>query len=214
MASALLLPVQVVVAWRWPAGYSVADNAISDLGVTTCGLFADGGQPREVCSPWHYLFNAGLIASGLLVALGAVLLHGRWPSRSGRAAMILMALAGLCVVMVGLAPWDTHPQLHDAAALGQAALQWVAMVLFAIGVGPGAFRRLTVATVAVPVVGFVAFLSALDGAALPGLPFGVAERLSFDTLTLWVAVVGVVVLVGGRPSTDADPLDRLGDGRR
>lgn len=197
IASALLIPVQVVVALQWPDGYSVAGNAISDLGITGCGPFSDGGsQPREVCSPWHPLFNAAVIASGALIALGAVLLHGRWSGRSGRAGTILMTLAGLCVVVVGFAPWDLHPELHDGAALGQAVVQWLAMILLAVAAGRGLFRGLTIATVAVSIVGLVAFLFALDGAELPGLSFGIAERLSFDTLTLWTAFAGVAVLAG------------------
>ncbi|MGC7532381.1 hypothetical protein ACPWML_25520, partial [Pandoraea pneumonica] len=44
--------------------------------------------------------------------------------------------------------------------------------------------------------GFAAFLLALDGAAIPGLSFGIAERLSFDTLTVWTVAVGVAVLAG------------------
>ncbi len=40
-----------------------------------------------------------------------------------------MALSGVLVAIAGLAPWDTHPDLHDAAATGQALTQWLAMVL-------------------------------------------------------------------------------------
>ncbi|MCM1012246.1 DUF998 domain-containing protein [Brevibacterium sp. XM4083] len=196
VASALLLPVQLIVALQWPDGYSVTRNAISDLGVTVCGPFTEGGVVREVCSPWHVGFNAGMIASGVLTALGAVLLHGCWSSRTGRVATILMAVVGVCVVAVGFAPWDRLPALHDGAAAAQALVQWAAMLLLAVAAGRSVFRWLTIAAVAVSILGFAAFLLALDGAALPGLSFGVAERLSFDTLTVWTAAVGVAVLVG------------------
>lgn len=197
VASAAILPVQLVVALRWPAEYSWRDNAISDLGVTVCGEFAEqAGMVRDVCSPWHAVFNSGLVGSGALLLVGAVLLHGWWGGRSGRAGTVLMGLAGACVVGVGLAPWDVSPGLHDGAALGQALAQWLAMALLALAAGPGAFRRVTVAVILLSVAGLVAFLAAASGQPVPVLGFGLAERLSFDTLTLWPAVVGAALLAG------------------
>lgn len=202
VASGLLLPLQVVVALQWPEGYSVANNAISDLGVTTCGRFSEGlQQVRQVCSPWHAVFNGGMVVSGVLTAVGAILLHGWWRGRPGRVGTILMAVAGVAVTIVGLAPWDVAPGLHDGAALVQAVAQWLAMILLAVA-GSGGFRWLTLAAVALSVAGFVAFLSAAEGTEVGGVSFGLAERLSFDTLALWTAAVGVAVLVrlARRPS--------------
>ena len=44
VATMLLCPVQLAVALRWPRGYSITGNAISDLGVTTCGEFFRAGR--------------------------------------------------------------------------------------------------------------------------------------------------------------------------
>ena len=44
MASAVIFPLQLLVALRWPQGYSVTHNAISDLGVVGCGQFSEQGQ--------------------------------------------------------------------------------------------------------------------------------------------------------------------------
>ncbi len=197
--SAVLLPVQWVVASRWPEGYSVVANAISDLGVTECGVFdEDGRQARRVCSPWHGLFSVAMVVSGTLVALGAVLLHGRWPGRTGRAGTTLLMVAGALVVVVGLAPWDVRPELHDLAAVGQAVAQWLGMGLLAAAAGAGHFRRITVATIAFSVLGFAAFVAGLEGADVPLVGFGGAERISFDTLTLWTAGAGAYVLARRR----------------
>lgn len=197
MASAVLFPVQLLVALRWPQGYSMTDNAISDLGVTICGQFSEQGkQVRDVCSPWHPLFNAGMVASGVLIMIGAVLLHGWWDSRAGRAGTILMALTGLLVAIVGLAPWDTHPDVHDGAALGQAVAQWLAMGLLAMVAGPGHFRRLTIVALVVSLVGFAAFVAALEGTEVPWLGFGGTERFSFDILSIWTILVGATLLMG------------------
>lgn len=197
MASTVIFPVQLLVALRWPQGYSLRDNAISDLGVTGCGLFSEQGQlVRNVCSPWHPLFNLGLVGSGVLIVLGAVLLQGWWDTRSGRAGTLLMVLVGILISVVGLAPWDAFPELHDGVALGQAVAQWLAMVLLAVSAGPGRFRRLTLVVVVVSIVGFTAFLAALDGPEVPWLGLGGTERVSFDTLSLWTALVGVALLTG------------------
>lgn len=190
--TALFLPLQFVVALWWPDGYSLSANAISDLGVTSCGVFDDGSAPaRAVCSPWHALFNVGVMASGVVTTLGAVLLYGRWPDLAGRIGVFLAAASGVFVVVVGFAPWDLLPGVHDAAALAQAATQWLAMLLLASAAGRGLFRRVTVVTVVVSVASFLDFLLSLDGQGAAVLPLGIAERLAFDTLVVWTAGVGV-----------------------
>lgn len=192
----LLLPLQVLVAIAWPRGYSLTKNAISDLGVTSCGPYVDGSAlVREICSPWHTAFNMGLVVTGILMIVGALLLHGRWDGVAGRVGTVLMSVAGACVVVVGLTPWNLNPDLHDVAAITQALAQWLAMLLLARAAGSGLFRQLTVATVTVSVLGFFVFLSALEGVNIPFVGIGVAERLAFDTLTLWVAITGSAVLV-------------------
>lgn len=197
--SALFLPLQMAVALQWPSGYSIAGNAISDLGVTSCGVFSDHATTaRLVCSPWHAVFNAGVVVSGALITAGAVLLQGHWRSRSGRIGSVLAAVSGVLVITVGAAPWDVSPDLHDAAALAQGVTLWSAMILLAVAEGRGAFRALTFATVAVSVVSFLAFLAALEGEGPVILPLGIVERLAFDSLTLWTVAVGTNLLLLSR----------------
>ncbi|WP_374927988.1 DUF998 domain-containing protein [Kytococcus sedentarius] len=206
VASSVLVLGQLVAAAAWPDGYSLARNAISDLGVTACGEFSEGGaQARPVCSPWHAVFNGSMVLTGVLTALGAAGLWGHWPGATGRLAMVLMGVAGMCMVAVGLAPWDVRPELHDIAALGTALAQWGAMLLLLVTTR-GWVRVFTAAALIVSVVGFVAFLAALDGAEVAALPFGVAERLGFDTLTLWTVVMGGVVLGSVRRPVAHTPL--------
>ena len=201
IASAVFIPIQVIVAAAWPDGYSLTGNAISDLGVTACGDFPEqGGQVREVCSPLHSLFNAGMVFSGILVTVGALLTYGAWGGRLGRVGAIFLALSGIGVVGVGLTPWDIDPDAHDLAALAQAVAQWVAMVCFAMAAGRGALRWFTVAALGLSVVGFVGFIATLDGVGIPVLGFGGTERLAFDILTVWVVVLGATILRRPRPS--------------
>lgn len=197
--SGVMLVAQVIsaLAWSDPA-YSWTEHAISDLGVTTCGEFTDGGQVREVCSPAHAVFNVGTVVGGLLVAAGAVLLRGIWGTTATRVAMIIMLLSGLCVATVGLLPWDLEPDLHDLAALAQWGFQVIAMVLLVSlfrDDRPGS-RLLAAGTagcVLISVAGFTLFLIGFDSPTFIG--WGLAERLAFDMLTLWTMAVGAHVLV-------------------
>ncbi|RBP64774.1 putative membrane protein [Brevibacterium sanguinis] len=209
--SAILIPVQIVVAAAWPSGYSLTDHAISDLGVTTCGEFSEQGHRlRTVCSPLHPLFNAGMVLSGALILAGALLTVDHWRSRLGGVGMAFLGLSGLGVVGAGLAPWDVSPDVHDLAALVQAAAQWVAMICVAVVAGRCALRWLTIAALGLSLLGFVGFILAVDGLDIPLVGFGGAERLSFDTLTVWVAVLGVVILERTRRASRAQRIASLG----
>lgn len=198
IASALVLVVQLVVALRWPGGYSITQNAISDLGVTVCGAFSEQGLLiREVCSPWHQVFNIGMIFSGLAILVGAVLLYNWWDRRSGRLGIIFLAMSGAFISAVGFVPWDLFPDIHDFTASAQAITQWIAMALIAIAAGRGTLRTITIITLAISLLGFLLFVLALDGITTPFLGLGGVERLSFDLLTLWVPFLGVAVLRAG-----------------
>lgn len=98
------------------------------------------------------------------------------------------------------------PDVHDLAALCHALLQWAAMILLAVAAGAGRFRTLTFACVVVSIAGFIGFLLALDGTEFSLLPLGVAERVAFDSLTLWTAAVGVAVLVDSGSPIGSDPV--------
>ncbi|KLU09541.1 DUF998 domain-containing protein [Kocuria sp. SM24M-10] len=209
--AAILLPAQILVAARWPQPYSWRSHLISDLGATMCGI-ADAGErvERYVCSPWHVLANAATVVNGLTLSLGAVLLWSVWPRRRiGQAGSVLLAVGGLCVVGVGLTPWDLQPDLHNLFALIQAPLQWVGMVLLVRATWSTTLPRVAPVVTAVGVVvsmaGFALFLDAVAGGSSLALGLGLTERLAFDTLTLWSATVGAVLLVSGHRSRTNAP---------
>src|SRR5699024_12747532 len=110
------------------------------------------------------------------MVVGAVLLHGWWTGRLGRAGTALMALAGVSVVVVGLAPWDLNPDLHDLAATSQALVQWLAMILLAKAAGAGSFLQVNVANLGVSIASFIAVAFAIARAEIPFLPFRFACR--------------------------------------
>lgn len=205
---ALTFPAQILAALQWPQKYSWSSNLISDLGVTACGLYNAGtGAERMICSPWHLLANGSTVANGLLLAAGSALLWSVWPNRrQGRWAMALLLAGGLLVSGVGLLPWDLYPAAHEAVALLQAFCQWAGMAVLILALrretGFSAVSRVTALALLVSVAGFILFLSGVGGGESPVLGLGAAERLAFDSLTLWGAAVGCFLLrlPAGRPS--------------
>ena len=63
--------VQLIVISAWTVPHSWANNFISDLGNTECGMYAG----LAVCSPLHLLMNISFVVFGLTMAIGAVLLR-------------------------------------------------------------------------------------------------------------------------------------------
>ncbi|WAP51800.1 DUF998 domain-containing protein [Arthrobacter sp. ATA002] len=193
-------PAQIIAAAQWPRPYSWVSNTISDLGFTACATFDPGTRAeRYVCSPAHLLANAGTVANGLLLAVGAVLLWSVWPrQRTGHAAMVLLALSGFLLVLVGVFPWDVDPLLHNLSALLQAPVQWAGMIVLVFALrgnpdGRGA-SVLTIACLVISIAGFVLFVDAVGGGPSAAIGLGLTERISFDILTLWSAAIGVLLL--------------------
>lgn len=197
---ALTFPAQIIAALQWPQAYSWSSNLISDLGVTSCGIFDPGTDvERMICSPWHLLANASTVANGLLITAGSLLLWSAWPKRrQGHWAMGLLAAGGVLVACVGLLPWNLQPEEHDVAALLQALFQWAGMIVLVFAVrGEARYRKIAVATALgtlVSIAGFMVFINGLGGGQTPGLGLGTAERLAFDSLTLWGVAVGCLLL--------------------
>lgn len=196
----LTFPVQFLAAAQWPQAYSWSSNFISDLGVTSCGIYDVGTRvERYICSPAHLLANGATVANGILLAVGAILLWSAWPRlRTGRTAMFFLAMGGFLVAAVGVLPWDLRPEAHDLAAVAQAVVQWVGMLILAAALKGTVAARwaavLTWAGVVFSITFFVLFVDAIGGGPSISLGLGVTERLAFDTLTIWGAVLGVILL--------------------
>lgn len=219
---AVTIVPQILAALQWPQAYSWSANLISDLGVTACGTYNVGTDvERAICSPWHLAANASTVANGLLTGAGAVLLFSVWPKlRQGQWAMALLVIGGVLVALVGLLPWDLYPAAHEVVALVQPFFQWAGMILLLLAVrGSARFSGIAVvslAGVAVSVAGFALFLSGVAGGPTLGLGLGAAERLAFDTLTLWSLAAGLLLLrlpAAGTTST-ADAPGQLTSRRR
>src|ERR1035438_4459583 len=77
----------------WPGPYSMTRDYISDLGAAR--------------SPLHWVMNSSFALQGLLIFFGTVLVRRFYPAKPVYwIALSLLAVAGVGVLVVGLAPED------------------------------------------------------------------------------------------------------------
>ena len=171
--------VELVVAAAVVGGYSFVDLTVSDLGSVTC---------TDVCSPRHPLMNSAFVGFGVLMAFGAVLLHGRFGTDlRARVLTALLVLAGLGSAAVGLVPVDADPGLHVLVATPVFVAQPVAVVLLGLATRDrhpmtGAALVVTGVMMAVAAVGFVTL--DLDHGA------GAVERVALWPVFVVLALLG------------------------
>ncbi|MDA0565641.1 DUF998 domain-containing protein [Streptomonospora sp. S1-112] len=193
LAQPLYLAAEAVTAGRFAAPYSFLDNAISDLGATSCTRVEYAHGPVPVCSPWSAVMNTAFIVLGLALAVGAPLLAARLPrDRAAKAAVALWILAGLSAIGSGVFPLDRAPAAHTVASLPVFVAQPCALIT--TGVALRRHRRLlgwsTIAVGAVCVAGTAVFAARVDVEHFSGL----FERLALWPGHLWAAVLAVALL--------------------
>lgn len=194
----LYVVAEVVAAAASTAPYSVLDQTISDLGATTCTEVEYPYGPVEVCSPAHLFVDGGLVLSGVLLAVGAVLLARTVlpRRRSTTAATVAWGVAGASAVATGLVPVDRDLVLHSVVALPALVAQPVALLLLGASLR-GWSARLALPTVLVGVVSVVGAVAFLVTATEPALT-GFWERLGFWPTYLWLPVVAAALLARAR----------------
>ena len=201
---------QVVAASAWDPPYDWANDYISDLGNTGCGMFAmPHAKPQHVCSPLHAVMNASFILSGILIIAGTLSLWTYWSSRKiAITAQVLWMIAAVGKIVVGLVPENTDVGLHTTAALN-IPVGDVAVLLLSIAT----FRqhRMLAAT------GILVFAVSLGALSLTiaaqfgrpdlllGLGVGGMERMSGYPANLWLLMAGIAVLTNTARAQDSLP---------
>jgi hypothetical membrane protein len=202
VSSSQYIAAQLYVAAAWDPAYNWFNNYISDLGNTTCGMFAlPRAQPAFVCSPRHAVMNAAFAVSGALLIAGTVILWRILSARSSIAtALWLLVISGLGKILIGCVSENENILLHSIAALNipiasvaillisktafqqQKALALVGFGAFAIGM------LATTLSIAAPFCGT---------ALLLGLGVGGMERLAGYPANVWLVVVGLTAMAEG-----------------
>lgn len=163
----------------YPAAYSTAGNEISDLGGTTP---ASGGI---VYQPAATIFNFTMIASGLLVATAAVLVHRGF---GRRAVTIPMLILGLGALGVGVFPGPTGTP-HALSAMTTFVAGGIAAVTSSIVVR-GPFRWLSLLLGLVSLLTIGSYLVMGDGSPFAVFGTGGLERWIAYPIVLWIVAFG------------------------
>jgi hypothetical membrane protein len=175
----------------WPGHYSMARDYISDLG--------------SARSPLHWVMNGSFMLQGLLIFFGAALTRRYFPARLFyRVGLLLLAVAGVGVLVVGLRPEDADFRLHILGAAanflgGNLGMILLGLVMIRRSVClPGAKRGKSWIPFVAGSVGLLAtlalgFRGSPSWAAL-GWNTGTVERLAAYPLPLWLTWTGWLML--------------------
>ncbi|MEM0128718.1 MAG: DUF998 domain-containing protein [Thermoplasmata archaeon] len=172
--------------------YSTLGDTISDLGNTAT-------------SPWHLLFNASLVAFGVLVAVGLVLAWGAFPPGSLRVVGLSLAiLAAIGAVFVGLFPENVNGAAHDLASLVAFLPGSLSLIALGSAMGPETrWKVLRAATLGLGILSLASLvlyqLTSLGTSAYLGL----VERLIVFPLLVWLLATGehLITLPTRAPAT-------------
>ena len=191
---------QAIVQAATTRPYSLSRNLISDLGITACGPFSDGGYHVVVCSPLYPLMDGTFVAVGMLQVAGAMATYRAWPLPRAYPGLILLILAGIGLALAGLAPENVDLSLHSTAAMFGIDFLNIAMLILGIALlGPTPW--LGVITVLAGISGITGAI--IFGESLTVLPIGTAERLAVYPSIAMVVVLGIYLLVKTRHVTNA-----------
>jgi hypothetical membrane protein len=145
-----------------------------------------------VCSPWHAGMNASFALTGVLLALGAVLLRRAQQARLlWQSGLALVALAGAGFMLVAIYPENVRAAPHHFGA----ALHFVGGNLGLILLGAALLQsrartRWALLTIASGVSGLLATALFVSGHYL-GAGHGGMERLAAYPVPLWTTIAGI-----------------------
>jgi len=187
MLSVQYFLAQFFVASAWSSAYSLANNTISDLGNTACGIY---GQ-RFVCSPLHSLMNASFITLGIFMAVGSLLIYQEFKkTKVSLIGFSLMAIAGVGTILVGLFPENTIDSLHVIGALLPFLLGNIGIVVLGVSLTvPKSLRIYSVLTGAIALAALIFYVSD----KYLGLGQGGMERIVAYPQTIWLIVFGIYI---------------------
>jgi hypothetical membrane protein len=175
-------------AWKG-SDYSLAGNAISDLGVTACGRITIAGQVGYYCSPRHNLMNASFAVTGVLMLLGLYLTRPIWPARRlARWGITLFTLAGIGKILVGIAPGNVNYGLHALGGLGIIFAN-IGVILLGSAVYVTKDRWIGRLSLSLGILGLAGEVFFLAHRALGGT--GAAERVADYPAFAWMLVLGI-----------------------
>ena len=177
--------VQLAAALTWMVSYSWRLNTISDLGNTACGTY--GG--RYVCSPLHVIMNVSLMALGITMVLGSLLIYRQFKnSRYTLVGFSCLAISGLGSLLVGLFPENSVATMHVAGAALSFFVGNMGLVILSMALSiPKGLRIYTFLSGTLALTALGLFLSH----SYLGLGEGGLERIVAYPQTVWLIAFGI-----------------------
>jgi hypothetical membrane protein len=195
--------LEAIAAAGFRQHYSYAHNFISDLGVTSRGMF----QGRMVDSPLAYVMNTAFYLQGTLFLVGAILLVRAFETH--KAALFLSLAATNTVGNFLVAAIHSGPiaqangtsWVHATGALlailgGNAAILAGSSIVRNVS-GPW-YRGVSAGLALLGLLGFTLLVMELKISALNILPPAVWERCSVYSITAWQMFTAAYLLTRSR----------------
>lgn len=190
-----LLLGQIVAQAAWTTPYSLINDEVSDLGVTSCGqLTLLGDRLGYLCSPLNLVYNSSAVLFGLLVLAGAILTWPAWPRRRLTTwGLVLLCIMGVGRVVAGANPENVRIVVHAVGALVSIPCGAAGILLLGLAVW-SRWRVPGVVSVVFGVVGLVAYV-VLESTHYGPLGAGGTERIAEESAMAWFAGAGVWLLL-------------------
>jgi hypothetical membrane protein len=175
----------------WTVPYSLLTNYISDLGAVHCGYFPSTSA-HYVCSPWHLVFDVGIVLLGILLIFGVLLIQNAFrPGRMRTLGLLFLVLSAFGAIGVGLSPEDVNLTVHEISALVAFLFANLGMIVLGFAMFRDTrwdgFRAFSILSGLVGFAGLILYLSKTYGP----LGLGGSERLIVAPVLLWAIVVGI-----------------------
>lgn len=188
MALLLYFPIEMLIISRTTKPYSIMDQAMSDLGVLSCGSNTYPLALYEICSPMAHEMNIVFILTGMLTAAGAVLLHRFWGnSKRTVSATILFVIFGLGYTISGIFPADVNFWAHTLPSLPTMFVQLPAMYFIAKAIKDKwpHLARFTFICMMISMLSLVLIII--------GFPAGLMQRLLYFSVWFWMGVTAIIL---------------------
>ncbi|WP_373568353.1 DUF998 domain-containing protein [Lysinibacillus fusiformis] len=160
--------------------YNMMQQAMSDLGVTTCGKYTYAIAPHEICSPYHFWMNVLFIVNGLSFSVGVLYLSQYLEKNLiNKLATVCILIFALGNIVSGVIPADVHLFWHSILAQIGLMTVLIGMGIYAKSLVKGkhwTYANLLVLIALLILIGLLFFLP---------LPAGLLQRLFYGVIFVW-----------------------------
>lgn len=164
--------------------YSFLYQAMSDLGVTSCGEYTYSLAPYTICSPFHLWMNVLFIINGLTLAIGILYLAQNLAKTKVRhLATIFLLLLALGNIVSGFIPADINLFWHSIVAQVGMITTLAGLWIYAKLLPTGRKWTLICLTILFIILLFIMFVFFFP------MPVGLLQRLFYFVIFIWGTVL-------------------------